>query len=151
MSPSPSARTEKPRDPTTTSRIMAAVRRRDTGPELRLRRYLFARGLRYRVDDKRLPGRPDVVFSGARVAVFVDGDFWHGKDSAARLHSNRSWWEAKIAGNVARDQRVTADLTGLGWQVVRVYASELDADLAGVADRITALVSCRSSPLPPRG
>src|SRR5438309_2126139 len=70
--------TENVRDPKVTSRIMAAVRGKNTEPEWLLRRALFRRGLRFRVHVKTLPGRPDIVFSSVRVVVFVDGDFWHG-------------------------------------------------------------------------
>src|SRR5262245_10437043 len=67
-----------PRDPTVTSRIMSSVRSRDTQPERLLRTAIFKRGLRYRLHYRKLPGRPDLVFPSARIAVFVDGDFWHG-------------------------------------------------------------------------
>ena len=92
------------RDPVVTSRMMAAVRGKNTQPELALRKLLFARGLRYRLHDRRLPGCPDVVFPGARLAVFVDGDFWHGqgwkerglKSYEDQFPTNRNFWVAKI-------------------------------------------------------
>ena len=98
------------RDPAVTSRIMAAVKGRDTVPEIRLRRELHRRGLRYRLRSK-LPGKPDLVFSRARVAVFVDGDMWHGRGWRERGfssmeeqfagHRNPDFWIAKIRRNVS--------------------------------------------------
>lgn len=127
------------RDPKTRSEIMASVGQADTGPELRLRRALWARGLRYRLGSD-LPGRPDLVFPGARLAVFVDGCFWHG----CPLHYTApagSWdfWAAKLRGNVERDLRVDAALRERGWTPLRVWAHAL-ADVDAVAEAIVARV-----------
>src|SRR5437762_11927058 len=102
------------RRPEVTSRIMAAVHATNTRPELTLRRALHAAGLRYRVHYRTVAGRPDVVFPARKVAVFVDGDFWHGRSYRARgfrsleeqfaRWNNPEWWLAKIRANVARDQ-----------------------------------------------
>jgi DNA mismatch endonuclease (patch repair protein) len=128
---------------------MAAVKAKDTAPELALRRYLFARGLRYRVHRRDLFGRPDLAFMTARVAVFVDGDFWHGNGSELRLHENKDFWVNKISGNVQRDMQVTRTLREQGWEVVRVYASEVDASVSQAGDRIIGLVRSRArSPRP---
>ena len=126
------------RDPSTTSRIMSAVRSRNTGPELLLRRELHRRGLRYRLRYP-LTGRPDVVFPRARVAVFVDGDYWHGNTwrlrGAASLDdylgslSNPDFWRQKITANIARDQAVTRELRDSGWRVIRIWESDLRKDL----------------------
>jgi len=121
-----------PRDPKVTSRIMAAVRDRDTEPERLLRCALFRLGLRFRLHAKRLPGRPDIVFSGKRVAVFVDGDFWHGGGWKERgfatfeeqFSSHKSaFWIRKIRGNVERDRRANIELRKMGWKVVRFWES----------------------------
>jgi DNA mismatch endonuclease (patch repair protein) len=122
------------RDPAVTSRIMASIGNRDTGPELLLRRELHRRGLRYRVRT-RLPGKPDLVFAGPRVAVFVDGDYWHGNTWRLRGYSsfdayfdtvtNGDFWRAKIGGNMRRDQQVSDRLTADGWQVIRLWESTL--------------------------
>lgn len=118
--------------------------RRDTLPELRLRRELHRRGLRYRVD-RAVPGlarvRPDLLFSRARVAVFVDGCFWHSCDEHAHLpKSNTAWWLAKLEANVLRDRRADARLDALGWRVLRVWEHE---DPVAAADRVEHLVrSC---------
>ena len=103
------------------SAVMRRIRRRDTKPELALRGELTRRGLRYRLDYGRAPGRPDIAFVGRKLAVFVDGEFWHGKKlSAERMKQMSSYWQRKIERNVARDRRVNNELTSIGWTVVRV-------------------------------
>lgn len=108
---------------------MSRIRGRDTGPERRLRRAVWRSGIRYRLRST-LPGRPDLVFRGARVAVFVDGCFWHG----CPLHStipktNRSFWLKKIQGNIERDRRVTSQLRAAGWTVLRFWEHEVNESL----------------------
>lgn len=139
------------RDPAVTSRIMASVRSTGTRPEMALRRELFGRGLRYRVRST-LVGRPDLVFPGARVACFVDGDRWHGNGWRIRgfssfdeefAHSNSDFWKQKITRNMARDVEVTDQLQSDGWLVIRVWASDVEADLGAVADRVERSVRDR--------
>lgn len=114
---------------------MRRVRRRDTAPELALRRELTRRGMRYRVDYARAPGRPDVALVGRRVAVFVDGEFWHGKKlSVERLADMPQYWRRKIERNVERDTRVNDELHALGWTVVRITDRAIGRDLQGAAD-----------------
>lgn len=137
------------RDPDTTRRIMSAVRNRDTKPELALRRALHARGLRYRLKGA-LPGKPDIVFGPAKVAVFVDGDYWHGNAWRTRGHAtfeayygrgaNAQFWLDKIRRNIARDRNITAVLSEAGWTVLRCWESDIDRDLPAVTDRVTAAV-----------
>lgn len=131
---------------------MAAVRSKDTAPELMLRRELHRRGLRYRLG-YRLPGRPDLVFVTAGVAVFVDGDFWHGLGWSERGfdsmeaqfagHSNPEKWSAKINRNMERDVEVNTALTSLGWHVHRVLESQVRTDKQAVGDDVEALVRSR--------
>lgn len=137
------------RDPAVTSRIMSAVKSRDTEPELLLRSELHRRGLRYRLSSK-LPGKPDLVFSRAKVAVFVDGDMWHGHGWRERgfasmeeqfsNHRDPEFWIAKIQRNVARDQEVRLQLEALDWTVVRILESELRHDLVSAADKVEKVV-----------
>lgn len=113
---------------------MQGNRRRDTAPELALRRDLHAAGLRYRVDypieAKGLRVRPDIVFTKQRLAVFLDGCYWHGCPEHCRLPAaNRSYWSAKIKGNRDRDERVTAALASAGWRVVRAWEHEPSNDV----------------------
>src|SRR5262245_55833621 len=105
---------------------MLANRRRNTRPEVRLRSALHGHGLRYRVDHKigsgRSAPRPDVVFTQARVAVFVDGCFWHGcPEHGTQPRTNSDYWRAKLARNRQRDEANTAMLESQGWSVVRVW------------------------------
>ena len=114
---------------------MAAVKSADTGPEIILRKELWSRGLRYRLHKASLPGKPDIVFTAARVAVFVDGDYWHGNQWKLRGFAsmeeqlstvrNRDYWEKKIKRNMDRDRKVNADLRKLGWKVVRLWESDI--------------------------
>jgi DNA mismatch endonuclease, patch repair protein len=121
---------------------MLANRSIDTGPELALRRALHARGLRFRnglrIEASGRHVKPDVVFTRARVAVFVDGCFWHRcPEHATDPKSNASYWQAKFDRNVTRDRAVDAALLAEGWQVVRVWEHER-ADAA--AERVAAEV-----------
>jgi len=104
---------------------MQRMPRRDTRPELALRRELHARGLRFRKEYRALPGRPDVAFTRARLAVFVDGCFWHRCPLHGTLPKhNADWWLAKLDANVARDQRQDRQLVDSGWTVIRVWEHE---------------------------
>jgi DNA mismatch endonuclease (patch repair protein) len=126
-------------------RAMQAQRVKDTAPELALRHLLHERGLRYRVDYPVLPRRrADVVFTKAKVAVFVDGCFWHGcPEHGTWPRNNAEWWRSKIEGNRQRDADTNERLTEAGWTVVRVWSHE---DPAEAAAEIEALV--RSQPVP---
>lgn len=112
---------------------MRAIRRRDSKPELALRSALHRMGLRFRVDfpvpvDGRSP-RPDIAFTRRRVAVFVDGCFWHGcPEHGGRPSKNANYWNPKIARNMERDAEQTARLEAAGWSVVRVWEHESLAD-----------------------
>lgn len=109
-------------------RCMAAIKGRDTKPEMMVRRYLFSRGLRYRVNVKKLPGSPDIVLKKYGVAVFIDGCFWHGHKECKyyKLPStNVDFWKAKIAKNLARDYVNNVDLELAGWRVIRLWECEI--------------------------
>ncbi|WP_331956325.1 DNA mismatch endonuclease Vsr [Pengzhenrongella sp.] len=119
---------------------MSRQRRRDTAPELRLRRELHRRGLRFGVD-RALPGLPrrraDIVFSRARIAVFVDGCFWHScPEHATHPASNADWWCEKLARNVARDRETDERLTSADWTVLRFWEH---ADPVEAADAVEAM------------
>lgn len=114
---------------------------RDTLPELLLRRRLHALGLRYTVHRRPVPKvrrTADIVFSRARVAVFVDGCFWHGcPEHASAPKTNAEWWTTKLARNVERDRETDALLAAAGWSVIRVWEHELPGE---AAERVQALV-----------
>jgi len=121
-----------------TSRTKRANRDRDTSHELLLRRELWRLGLRYRKYAKHLPGKPDILFANARVAVFCDGDFWHGRywsflRRKLKNGSNPDYWTRKIASNIKRDDLSTKALKGLGWYVLRVWETDIQKDPKGVA------------------
>ncbi len=118
------------------SRTMTAVKRKDTRAEMALRKALRARGLNgYRVDWKGAPGRPDVAFTRQRLAVFVDGAFWHGRND--RLRPGRStYWDDKISRNCSRDNRVNDTLELYGWKVLRLWDDEVLDDSDGAAARV---------------
>ena len=113
---------------------MSTLARRDTSPELALRRELHARGLRYRVQLK-VPGNKrrtiDIAFTRARLAVYLDGCFWHGcPEHGRRPHTNRDWWDWKIARNQERDRSTDDELGKLGWEVLRFWEHEAPASAA---------------------
>lgn len=122
-------------------RRMQRQARRDTKPELALRRTLHAMGLRFRVDRAVIPGvrrRPDIVFGPAKVAVFVDGCFWHRCPEHGTLpKANSEWWADKLQRNVERDADTDRRLADLGWLAVHVWEHEASAD---AAIRVAALV-----------
>lgn len=117
------------------SAVMRAVKSRDTGPELKVRRAAHALGLRFRLGRDDLPGKPDLVFPARRVALFVHGCFWHGHDCprGARVpQANRAYWLAKIGRNVARGKASLAALRKLGWKPAVIWECET-ADAARLA------------------
>ena len=122
---------------------MKRMPRRDSFPELRVRRALHHRGLRFRVQGA-LPGRPDIVFSRAKIAVFIDGCFWHQcPDHSSLPKNNAEWWSAKLGRNVTRDREKDEALRILGWEPVHVWEHE---DPEAAADRIERLWRSRTPP-----
>lgn len=122
-----------------------ASKKTGTKPEVLLRRALWHAGLRYRKNDASLPGRPDIVFKSARVAVFCDGDFWHGRDwpnRKAKLERghNADYWIAKIERNIVRDQQNTVALEAMGWMVFRVWERDIKARTEEIVVAIRAVV-----------
>jgi DNA mismatch endonuclease (patch repair protein) len=109
------------------SRIMRSVGSRDTGPELTIRRLLHRLGYRYTLHRQDLPGRPDIVFSGRKRAIFVHGCFWHGHDckKGKPPKSRGEYWTIKIKTNRDRDARVVAELKNAGWQTMSIWQCEL--------------------------
>lgn len=130
------------------SRAMRGNRATDTRPETVLRHVLWRMGSRYRKNVVDLPGKPDLVFPRARLVVFCDGDFWHGRDWRSlrrRLQSraNAGYWVKKIQANRERDRRTTAGLRRAGWRVMRVWEGEVLKNPSAVAADIIA--ACRDS------
>lgn len=107
---------------------MAAIKSKNTKPELTVRKFLFARGLRYRVNNRKLPGSPDIVLKKYRTVVFIDGCFWHGHEGCKYYRppkTNTDFWRHKIAMNIARDYANGVDLRLAGWKVIRVWECDI--------------------------
>ena len=127
------------------SAVMARIKGRDTAPERAVRRLLTALGLRYRLQRRDLPGRPDLALGPRRLAVFVHGCFWHGHACARgsrKPKQNAHYWGAKIARNRARDARNAADLDARGWRALIVWECEL-RDEAALTERLRAELDLR--------
>lgn len=127
-----------PASPITSRVARASSAKRDTKPELLLRRALRQIGVRYRVDSASLPGRPDLIVPSVRLAVFCDGDFWHGRNLRQRLRKlgaghNATYWTSKIKSNVDRDRRTERLLRDLGWDLLRFWETDVCANPARAA------------------
>lgn len=128
------------------TRNMRSNKSKDTKPELMLRKELWSRGMRYRKNYKALPGKPDIVFGRAKLAVFVDGKMWHGYDWEHQKNdfkSNRDFWIPKIERNIERDLKVNQILNEQGWQVVRFWDFEIKKNVVACADKIEQAYSKR--------
>jgi DNA mismatch endonuclease, patch repair protein len=116
---------------------MQRMPRSSTGPEMLIRKELHRRGLRFRINLRELPGRPDIVFTAARIAVFVDGCFWHScPDHGLFPKNNRDWWREKLDRNVERDRQKDAQLEQMGWTVVHVWEHEQPSSAADAIERV---------------
>lgn len=121
-----------------THKIMSSIPSRNTRPEILLRKALFSRGYRYRVNYRRLKGTPDIVLTKARIAIFIDGDFWHGNNWRLRGYASHedemehysAYWRDKIERNIRHDQEVNAALAHDGWIVLRFWESDLKKDIS---------------------
>ena len=110
---------------------MAAIRSRDTKPEMVVRKYLWSRGFRYRVNNPRLPGHPDIVLRKYHTCIFVNGCFWHGHEGCKYFRmpkTNTEFWERKISRNRERDQEEQKQLARMGWHCITVWECELKGE-----------------------
>ena len=131
------------RSPELNHKIMSSIRGKETGIEVRLRKALYAKGLRYRKNSKYIFGHPDVSMKGLKIAIFCDSEFWHGKNFAeneAKLTTNREYWVKKITRNIERDQELNARLRGEGYTVLRFWGEEIEKHLDDCVDKIVAAV-----------
>jgi len=146
-----------PRLPTTPQRSynMSRIRGRDTKPELLLRKALWAKGVRYRTHAKELPGRPDIVIRKFRLAVFVDGEFWHGhrwEEKKDVIKSNREFWISKITRNMQRDRDANASLAAMGYTVFRFWEQDIRRNLHKCVNQIELYIEAAGEgrvPYPP--
>jgi DNA mismatch endonuclease (patch repair protein) len=133
----------------TRSEQMARIRGRNTRPEQLLRSALWRAGLRYRLRHRLPVGRPDLVFPGAHVAVFVDGCFWHGcPEHYVRPRSRQDFWAKKLRENVERDIRQTTELEEIGWRVVRIWEHEVFMKIDLIVQSVREALTCRAKPRP---
>ena len=112
----------------TRSYNMSQIRNKDTKPEELVRKYLFSLGFRYRKNDSRLPGKPDIVLPKYKTVIFVNGCFWHGHEGCRYFvwpKNNADFWKVKIGGNISRDTKIIAELKSAGWRVITIWECEL--------------------------
>lgn len=120
-------------------KAMSSIKSVDTQPEIILRKALWHRGIRYRKNYKVLIGKPDIVITKYRIAIFCDGDFWHGHNAKIildRIGTNRKYWIKKVKTNIKRDKEVTDCLSEDGWLVLRFWESDIKNDLIGCLSKI---------------
>lgn len=127
------------------SRLMSKVRQKGTDIELLVARELRLRGYRFRKNVRTLAGSPDLVFSEHKLAVFIDGDFWHGFRYPRWRHKVQPFWRNKIETNRKRDQRNFRRLRRAGWNVVRIWQHEIETDIDGCIVRIVGLLQVQSA------
>ena len=126
------------------SEIMSHIRSKDTSIELMVRRYLFALGYRYRVNYKALPGKPDIVFTKKKIAIFIHGCYWHGHDCGSRYahssQSNKAYWGPKIQRTQQRDQDHITELEANGWNVVVLWECQIRLDFERTLSRLNNVI-----------
>ncbi len=125
-------------------RNMQRIRSQDTKPEVMLRRALWHAGIRYRKNYAALPGKPDIVLTRQKIAIFVDGDFWHARgyqdNPGGQVGSNKEYWQKKLARNVERDKEVNDALTEAGWLILRFWEKDIMNDLSNCIKTIEEYV-----------
>ncbi|HYG40487.1 MAG TPA: DNA mismatch endonuclease Vsr [Cytophagales bacterium] len=120
---------------------MSRIRSKNTGPEILVRKYLFEKGFRYRLHDKRLPGKPDIVLPKYKAVIFVHGCFWHGHQGCRYFvipKTRTEWWLNKITTNIANDKKYIGVLHALGWRIIIIWECELKKN--AVEDTLSALL-----------
>lgn len=125
------------------SNIMKKIKGRDTTPELIFRKALWRKGYRYRKNVSNLPGKPDIVFTKKKVAIFIDGEFWHGynwEDKKKKISNNKEYWIKKIEKNIERDKKNVEKLQRMGFYVLRFWEHEVKKDLDGCLKKTCELL-----------
>ena len=132
-----------PTDDIKRRRTMSRIKNKNTSIEVSLRKALWQSGIRYRKNCSDLPGAPDIVITKYQIAIFCDGEFWHGKDwevKKPRIKSNRNYWVEKIERNMSRDRHNEWVLNGMGWIVLRFWGTEIQKDLPGCIKEINCAI-----------
>lgn len=125
------------------SDLMKKIRSTGTRTEIIFRKVFWVNGLRYRVNYKKLPGSPDIVFMKYRLCVFVDGEFWHGynwDEKKKKIKTNRGFWIPKIERNMARDLENNKALTEMGFTIIRFWEHQIKKDLSGCVSKVLELI-----------
>lgn len=121
------------------SKHMSKIRGKNTKPELKFRKALWAKGFRYRVNSKKIVGKPDILFKKYKTIVFIDGEFWHGynwEEKKGKINSNRGFWIPKIERNMQRDREVNAALEEMGYKVFRFWEHQIKKDFEHCLDQV---------------
>lgn len=124
--------------PAQRSYCMSMVRVKNTKPELLVQAALRKTGIRFKKHVKKIPGNPDIVFSSAKLVVFIDGDFWHGYRFPAWANNLKPFWRKKIDGNRRRDQKNFRKLRKMGWKILRVWDHQIENNLSRVVEKIVS-------------
>lgn len=127
------------------AKVMRKIRSKDTKAEIMLRTALWHKGYRYRKNWADLPGKPDIVLTKQKICIFIDGEYFHGKDWFNRkekiVHGNNAaYWVSKIERNMKRDREVEAELTGLGWTVLRFWSRDVEKDPEKCVDEVKEII-----------
>jgi len=125
------------------SELMSRIRSNNTKPELALRHGLWGQGFRFSRKTSKLPGKPDIILNKYKVAIFIDGEFWHGyrwRDKKRKLQANRKYWIPKIEGNIKRDKQNNRVLRRVGWKVIRFWEHQIIRDLPLCITKIKRMI-----------
>lgn len=130
------------------SKLMAKIRATNTKPEIALRKALWTFNIRYRINDKTLPGKPDISIKKHKLAIFIDGEFWHGynwEEKKQKIKANTGYWIPKIERNMQRDAQATLELEAMGFSVFRFWEKEVKSDLERCVNEILAYINSSKS------
>ncbi|KQM78102.1 endonuclease [Pedobacter sp. Leaf216] len=132
---------------------MAKIKAKNSLPELKLRKALWAKRIRFRIHPKNIPGKPDLIINKYRLAIFVDGDFWHGynwEEKKTALKTNSKFWIPKIERNMQRDQQVNQQLNAKGYTVMRFWEHDIEKKLASCVNQVLLYVEAAKTAIIPR-
>ena len=127
------------------SEIMSKIKSKNSEAELLIRKALYALGLRYRIHDKRVIGKPDIVFLKHKLAIFIDGDWWHGRNYDRENYKYNKYWKEKILSNMNRDRKVENELKSIGWKTLRFWEKDIKKDPLKYALIISAAIQKRKN------
>ena len=128
------------------SLLMSKIKSQNTQPEIKLRKYLWNIGYRYRLNVSNLQGKPDIVISKLKLIIFIDGEFWHGykwKEKKKKIKANRQYWIPKIERNMKRDKKYNQILRQKGWTVLRFWEHQIKKDFDSVIEKILSTINSK--------